>query len=74
MKFRSPQMLTKSALAAGLICFLCALPSVSANNGGTVNTLNSGNFRLPDSGASYVLFALGCSGLAVAARKRFKRS
>ena len=52
---------------AGLVSLLGALPSVSAI------TQANGGAPLPDAGSSFWLLALGCSGVAIAACKRFKR-
>ena len=56
-------------LVAGAAALLALIPSASA---GTLDNIN-GAVLTPDSGASIVLLAIGCSGLAIAARKRFKR-
>jgi hypothetical protein len=53
-------------LVAGTAALLALIPSASAGVG-------NGAVLTPDSGASIVLLAIGCSGLALAARKRFKR-
>jgi hypothetical protein len=89
MKSPFYKILASLTLAAGLTSFLGAAPSVRAqSNGGGLNgggpnggiiivnggVVNAGNFNVPDGGASVWLLALGCSGLAIAARKRFKRS
>ena len=77
MTCRYHKILASLTVAAGVICFLGAPPSTRGDDkGGSVNvgTLNSGAVTTPDGGASFLLLALGCSGLAIAARKRFKRS
>ena len=61
MKFRLYKMV------AGAAALLALIPSASAGVGR--NALEV----VPDGGASIVLLAIGCSGLAIAARKRFKR-
>ncbi len=48
------------------------------SNGGGFNGGNTSNggvtTSLPDSGPSFLLLALGCAGLAIAGRKRFKQA
>jgi hypothetical protein len=65
MKSRLYKMVT------GAAALLAMIPSVSA---GVPNPDTRNAFELlPDGGASILLLAIGCSGLALAARKRFKR-
>jgi len=54
-------------MVAGAAALLASIPSAHAI------ATNNGNLTAPDGGASIVLLAIGCSGLAIAARKRFKR-
>jgi hypothetical protein len=54
-------------LLAGAAALLAMIPSASAA------ISNNGLTPAPDGGASILLLAIGCSGLAIAARKRFKR-
>jgi hypothetical protein len=56
-------------MVAGTAVLLALIPSASA---GVQFVQNSGQI-VPDGGASVVLLAIGCSGLAIAAGKRFKR-
>jgi len=53
-------------ILAGAAALLTMIPSASA-------VPANGLVPTPDGGASIVLLAIGCSGLAIAARKRFKR-
>src|SRR4051812_31341074 len=53
-----------SKLVAGAVALLALIPSVCAQP-------SNGAVIAPDAGASIVLLAIGCSGVAVAARKRF---
>ena len=53
-------------MLAGIVALLATIPTASAD-------VSNGLQVVPDGGASIVLLALGCSGLAIAARKRFKR-
>jgi hypothetical protein len=55
-------------MVAGAAALLALIPSASA-----VPSAANGVNIAPDGGASIVLLALGCSGLAVAARRFFKR-
>lgn len=69
-------MFTRLAVAAAIVCTLGAIQSTQANNGGGFfnggSLTNAGTVTVPDGGASLALLALGCSGVAIAIRKRIK--
>ena len=61
------------------LLLISATSSSLADNGGGINnggiTTNGGvPTSVPDSGPNFLLLALGCAGLAIAARKRFKQA
>jgi hypothetical protein len=77
MKTHYHKLLASFAVGSALICFLGApAPTHAQTNGGGFNgaLVNAGSVQVPDGGASFLLLGLGCSGLALAARKRFKKS
>ena len=71
MQCRYHKLLASLTVAAGVVCLVGAIPSTYAGVLGNGGTQNAGSTTLPDGGASFWLLALGSTGLAIAARKRF---
>jgi hypothetical protein len=73
MKSRYHKLLAGLTMAATAVSFLGAIPSALAQPGNSGLTNAGAVITTPDAGASFVLLGLGFSGLAIAARKRFKK-